>query len=689
MVGQITTKIELAFGANLTGNPASWVWTDVSAYALGSVSVTAGRADEAFQTQPTQCTFRLNNTDARFSPRLPTSPYYPNVRRQTPVRVSLNPGTGYQQRFQGYIDVITPAWPAGNSQFAEVSVVASGSLRRLGQGSQPTVSALRHSILGDGPVEYWPLEDVSGSTQAASAVSGRPPLLPASSVNFAGDSTATPAGSVALPDLSGGGELNRSGLSTTLSSTGYAISFLMRTAAATSTPIRWGMGSGTFDRARVDILNGVGIQVNAFTSGGSSVGLVSSANDYTDGKYHFVRIILTQSGGNIAAELWVDGAQIATNTSTTVTLGAPSWIQINPQGQSGGGGNVNGVGHVAIFNGTGTNAPSSTVAGLSGETASARVTRLCAEHFVSVSVTGTSATLMGTQTPDTFLNLLRECEAADFAILYDGAGPGLTYLALPARYNQAVTLALDCNRYQVKLPFAPVEDDQRVHNDWTVTRKGGSSARFADFAHIAANGSYPATATRNVQTDSGTMDQASQLVHIFTAEEMRVPTLTFDPLHSPELQTQWLATMLGERVTATNLPSQYPYSSTDQIVEGYTETWDSVTWSVTLNLSPYRPWEVFTIQDARLGRIETDGSTLSSSATFGATSLSVASSGGLWDTGSAPFDVECEGEQITVTVVTGSSSPQTFTVTRSVNGVVKAHNSGAVVKLWRPGVLAL
>jgi hypothetical protein len=185
------------------------------------------------------------------------------------------------------------------------------------------------------------------------------------------------------------------------------------------------------------------------------------------------------------------------------------------------------------------------------------------------------------------------------------------------------------------------------------------------------------------------VDQASWRVHRDTADEMRVSTLTFDPLHNPELQTQWFATMIGERTTATNLPSQYPFGSTDQIVEGYAETWDSVTWFVTLNLSPYRPWEVFTIQDSRLGRIETDGSTLNSSATTTTTSLSVASSGGLWDTGSAPFDVDLEGEQVTVTAVTGSSSPQTFTVTRSVNGVVKAHNSAAVVKLWKPGVLAL
>ena len=42
-----------------------------------------------------------------------------------------------------------------------------------------------------------------------------------------------------------------------------------------------------------------------------------------------------------------------------------------------------------------------------------------------------------------------------------------------------------------------------------------------------------------------------------------------------------------------------------------------------------------------------------------------------------------------MTAVAGASSPQTFTVTRSVNGVVKAHNSGAAVALFTPPVAAM
>lgn len=69
------------------------------------------------------------------------------------------------------------------------------------------------------------------------------------------------------------------------------------------------------------------------------------------------------------------------------------------------------------------------------------------------------------------------------------------------------------------------------------------------------------------------------------------------------------------------------------------------------------------------------------------TTLSVATTvGPLWttDADDFPLDVTVGGEVLTVTDVTGSSSPQAFTVVRAVNGVEKAHASGAAVTLAAP-----
>lgn len=74
-------------------------------------------------------------------------------------------------------------------------------------------------------------------------------------------------------------------------------------------------------------------------------------------------------------------------------------------------------------------------------------------------------------------------------------------------------------------------------------------------------------------------------------------------------------------------------------------------------------------------------------------SMSVATdpTGPLWttDTAQFPFDIRVSGERMTVTGITGSSSPQTFTVARSINTVAKAQNAGASVNLWQPMILSL
>jgi hypothetical protein len=693
MVATITSKIEFAFGANLTADPATWTWTDVTAYALGSVSVRPGRQDEASQTQPAQCIFRLANTDARFTPRHPTSLYYPNFHRQIPVRVSLNPGTGYVQRFQGYIDVITPTWPSGNSTVAEVSITASGILRRLGQGSKPLRSAPVRYIPTTSPVAYWPLED-------GPLVSFGTPLV--GSGTFQAFTGTHPSGAVVTYPQFGQGQL-APWLPPVISRSGAAgLTIIYGTVSMPGFTNTWtadliynsntGAGDGAIDINPSYLGGSLGWpQIQFYPSVrelwvamNGEPEVTASAPTLYDGNAHHIRWTVSPSGSKVTWTVYVDG--VLTNTGTTagnMTVPAVNSIASSIAATSG----PAAVGHVAVW----TSPPSLNTAvsaafGWRGETATARLTRLCLEEGVPLTVTGTATTLMGPQATDTLISLLRECEAVDLGILYDGAGPGLSYLARPARYNQAAAIALDCKMAQVKLPFLPVEDDQRVRNDWTVTRRNGGTARYADQGHIAANGLYDTSATINTASDSDLGNQASWRVYLGTGDEMRVPSLTFDPLHSPELQSQWLATTLGERLTATNLPTQFPYGSADQIIEGYTETWDSVSWFVTPNLSPYRPWEVFQIQDTRLGRIEHGGSQLHQNYSAGATSLLVDTiSGGLWDTASTPFDVDIRGLQIHVTAISGGSSPQTFTVTATPGDL----GGGNPVKLWKPGVLAL
>jgi hypothetical protein len=155
---------------------------------------------------------------------------------------------------------------------------------------------------------------------------------------------------------------------------------------------------------------------------------------------------------------------------------------------------------------------------------------------------------------------------------------------------------------------------------------------------------------------------------------------------------------LGLRYTAINLMSQYVPGTLDQVLDYYVETLSAVTWSVQTTGSPFAPWRIFQLAATSgdtgefVGHLDTDNSALNADITATATSIAVkTNSGPLWTTTADdfPFDINVDGERMRVTNITGSSSPQTFTVARGVDGYSAAHLANDAVSLWQPLVLGL
>ena len=72
--------------------------------------------------------------------------------------------------------------------------------------------------------------------------------------------------------------------------------------------------------------------------------------------------------------------------------------------------------------------------------------------------------------------------------------------------------------------------------------------------------------------------------------------------------------------------------------------------------------------------------------------MGIAAGKPLWTTDPTqfPMDINIGGERITLSAISGITSPQTFTASaRSVNGVVKAHTAGEIVEVWQPATLGL
>src|SRR5215212_2881756 len=81
--------VKAAFGYAVTDpSPA---WTDISDYVHinTGVSITRGASDELGEVQAGTCTMTLDNSDGRFTSGRAASPYYPNVKKNTPIRVQV------------------------------------------------------------------------------------------------------------------------------------------------------------------------------------------------------------------------------------------------------------------------------------------------------------------------------------------------------------------------------------------------------------------------------------------------------------------------------------------------------------------------------------------------------------------------------------------------------------------------
>jgi hypothetical protein len=341
-----------------------------------------------------------------------------------------------------------------------------------------------------------------------------------------------------------------------------------------------------------------------------------------------------------------------------------------------------------------------------GETAGARLDRLANENGIPLEIVGLRAqtAVMGYQVPDTFVNLIEDCADADGGILAECRDINsiryVTLLAMTSRIDAAVPYT------SLTAAPLPTEDNTGFFNSITATTPGGSSAvstrTTTGYHHlgtdmagfVAGPGISP-----NVATTAELADAASWATGAGSFDVPRVPTLTTE-LRKPSLASLLAAISaldVGSSVAVTSMnlaPTAVPPDDLREIVRGYTETLTRSLWTPVLNTTPAGQFRVahYNEDDAwGTPRYDTSGSTLSTAVNSSATTLvlAYANAGDNWTVtaGSYPFNIIMGGEVITLTAApAGAASPQTFTgVTRSVNGIVKAHVVGEAVTLADDG----
>jgi hypothetical protein len=269
---------------------------------------------------------------------------------------------------------------------------------------------------------------------------------------------------------------------------------------------------------------------------------------------------------------------------------------------------------------------------------------------------------------------------------------GLTYRTRVSMYNQ-VGPVLDYSAGHIAPPLKSATDVTFAHNDVTVSRPGGSSARSTltvatDPYHTLTTqpppngiGTYDTGAVEaNVEADSQLQPLADWLRHHGTWGERRYPSLTVelaapDLAADPDLIDEITALDTGDQLRLDGLPAWLPPGQVALHVRGSTEVIGTHTRSITWNLAPGWPWEVW--------QMESGGSTLVVARDTDDTTFKFATSVGPdWSVVDEPFYLQVAGEAFDVTAIT------TDTAAFIAAGTVAHGNNASVSPALPAGIAA-
>lgn len=580
--------------------------------------------------------------------------------------------TNRRTRFFGEVSAWPSRWDVSGRD-VYVPLEAAGILRRLGQGQKALESTLRRRIPTGDPLAYWPMEEGASATQASSPIAGVRPLR-VSGLSFASDDSLP--GSSSLPTL--GQSSSLTGRVSGAAAGAWHAEMVYKLDALPSTEqtmlsLDLTPGTGGVARARARVST-AGIRVQGLDTDGAVVAefLLTDANALA---------ALTDVWNRLAIFSAVDGSQTYINVAwrdvitniwwyaNTVYTGTPGTV-VGVRGSWGSDFQGMAIGHLGVFDVGGTTAPSAGVTiyasaddGFSGETAGTRMVRLATEEALPFTLLG-DATLqerVGSQRPDTLLNLIEDAGDADGGILAERRDiTGLAYRDRISLEDQSPALELDYTEPgHIAPPLEPVDDDQQVRNDVTVQRTDGSSGRAVlDNGPLSVQappngvGRYDSSVTLNLYDDAQPVRHAAWKLHLGTWDEERYPAVNVNLAAAPALIDDVTGLESGDRITIANPPAWLPPGPIDLLVQGYSETIGHPNhWDLQLTCTPAGPWDVGVYNSSHR---QTAGSELAAAVDTDDTTLTVlTTTGPIWttETSDMPFDIEAGGERMTVSAI--------------------------------------
>lgn len=622
-----------------------------------------------------------------------------------------------------------PSWPptrdlSGNDTVVELE--PTDLTRRMDAGNKPIDSALLRFIRSEGPIECWPLTDGREATFARSLVGGRNMIQRLGSTdtlfNFSQESLAEwiePVMQV-LPDTTGSifGQVPNS----TAAASKWSVDLFMRGGGNESAGgfLIYDRGEGTDADNQFSVFmvfNGnLDSLATTYTLQGetsSSIALLTAgagANIY-DENLHHIRLTMDPSGANTNWEMYIDGSLLDSGTLAGIIVKAVSKVELRAgfltladQDMT-----SRAFGYVTYWDGTGPTAFQmwDAATGFQGDRAGERITRLATESGYTATVAGETIyqRQMGIQDRKKLLELLNEANKTNFGY-FVGARDRLELIhrGQSTLWNQPPGVTLDFSSGVISSPFKPVDDDKLTENDVSVQREFGASPARQVLESGALSvqefpdgvGRYDKQYTYSLYTDDQADQVAHMRLHLGTYDGVRYTRITLN-LANPrvyQMIDDVLRIDVGDKIRLSNVPEDHGPDDVDVLVQGYTEEAGPTAWKITFNCIPAEPWNAAITNSATYGTVDTAGCQLNEALTETETDVDVLTTATHRWVDSAtyptdfPFDVRTGGEVMRVTACTGTTTSQTFTVTRAVNGVRKTHSSGQDIRLANPVYVA-
>jgi hypothetical protein len=700
---EIDVRVDLFYDA---------AWNDITSYVDEDITITRGLSANANQrvADPAEVSLTLLNDDARFTLTNVTSPLFGKIGRNTLLRVRVLYNTGASTSTRGVGEV--PMWRAtpddrNGDLKVTVPVSAFGVLRRLQQRADLGDSPLSRYYRGATNLAgYWSLEDGPGRATSGSSfgshVSGAGRMTVTGGT--CGDRTDGLVASDPVPTLASARLQAACKRSSFLSTAWTAIAHVVM---PTSVPVGGSLVQIGTNGSAHDFYLQVGTDCSvSFVIGDQVGGVITSygpSGTTFEGRSVKFRFVAEQAGSDFTYALSylfegeTSGVALTSGTVVGKSCGRPQVVVLNTDSEDMG---DLGIGHIAVYgvNSVITNGAEE-FGGFDLETIPVRIDRLATEAGASALTDPiTTSVPLGPQQRGSVVAAMREAVEPDGVLFDQRTQLALTWYGYAARVDPT----------EVTVPYGDLVPPVRVEsgdadalNDSTVTRRNGATARVeatTGALGVDTIGRYAEQVTVPLGRDADVIQVAGMRTTIGTHNEPRLPSLTID-VHtaSTTLRTAVLDGSLdiGSRVVVTGLPASMGGRPLRQIVEGYTEVISRVGWWLTLYCTPAAPYDFLVLDDTNLGLLSPSGATLSAAiTTTTATSMSVATPAGkpLWATFSSgrTVDLIVSGvERVRATVITGTSSPQPFTITRGIDGYATTHLSGASVELYNPRRLGL